>query len=311
MRTLLTAMPALLLLSGSLCASGFSSTGRGTTAGGFLELGVGGRAMGMGGAYTAAADDATALYWNPAGLTGVERRSASFMHASHLQGSFYDYAVYAQKLGDQGAVAASFQYFDFGSLAQTDANYNSLGSFHPNDLALTAGYARKIAALDGVSAGASVKYIRSVITQTAQTAAVDLGLTSRGYLDRRLRVAAAALNIGGTLKYRDTTENLPLTVKVGGLFQITPRWAASLDLASPRDDAPYAAVGTELRLPVSGGWDFAGRLGYNSQTLGDVTGVSGLSLGVGVGSPRLSFDYAFTPYGGVGITNRFSVSARF
>ncbi|MBI5241472.1 MAG: PorV/PorQ family protein [Elusimicrobia bacterium] len=309
MRKLLTT--AMLLLSGSLSAAGFSSSARGTTAGGFLELGVGGRAMGMGGAYTAAADDATVLYWNPAGLTGVERRAASFMHASHLQGSFYDYAAYAQKLGDKGTAAASFQYFDFGSLTQTDANYNALGSFHPNDLALTAGYARKIAALDGVSAGASVKYIRSVITQTAQTAAVDLGLTSRDYLDRRLRVAAAVLNMGGTLKFRDTAENLPLTFKAGGLFRITPRWATTLDLASPRDDDPYAAFGTEYVLPVSGGWEFAGRMGYNSQTLGDVTGVSGLSMGVGVGSRGLSFDYAFTPYGGVGISNRFSVSAKF
>jgi hypothetical protein len=156
-----------------------------------------------------------------------------------------------------------------------------------------------------------VKYIRSVLLHSAQTSAVDFGAMSPEYLDRRLRLAVAVLNLGGTLKYQDTAENLPLTIKAGGAYHITSRWLASLDLASPRDDQPYVAVGTEYRLPVQGEWGFAGRLGYDSQTMGDVTGMTGLSLGVGLGSRSLAFDYAFIPYGGLGITNRFSVSAKF
>lgn len=37
-----------------------------------LGMGVGARAIGMAGAFTAVADDATAYFWNPAGLTQVE-----------------------------------------------------------------------------------------------------------------------------------------------------------------------------------------------------------------------------------------------
>ena len=41
----------------------------GTTAAKFLSIGVGSKAVGMGGSYTSIADDATAMYWNPAGLS--------------------------------------------------------------------------------------------------------------------------------------------------------------------------------------------------------------------------------------------------
>ena len=98
----------LALLPGALFGQSFSSSAKGTTAADFLQLGVGGRAMGLGGAYTAVADDASALYWNPAGLTSVEKRDVTFMHAQYLQSSFYDYAAYAQNLGKYGAFGAGF-----------------------------------------------------------------------------------------------------------------------------------------------------------------------------------------------------------
>ena len=315
MKRILTTAFALCLMSGHIFAGSFSSSAQGTTAAEFLQLGVGGRAMGLSGAYTAVADDAGALYWNPAGLAGVEKRAATFMHAAYLQSSFYDYAAYAQNLGQYGAFGVGFQYLNLGAIAETDSNFNNVGSFTPYDLALSVGYARKLEGWgplwDGAALGLSVKYIRSAVLTAAQTAAVDFGAMSPEYFDRRLRLAAAVLNLGGTLKYQQTAENLPLTFKAGGAYHITSRWLASADMAAPRDNGPYFAAGTEYQLPLMGAWSCAGRMGYNSQTLSDVTGVTGLSVGAGFGLRGLSFDYAFVPYGGLGITNRFSVSAKF
>ncbi|MCX5795357.1 MAG: hypothetical protein NTY77_07690 [Elusimicrobia bacterium] len=157
----------------------------------------------------------------------------------------------------------------------------------------------------------ALKYIQAKILNTAQTAAVDFGVLSPSYLDKRLDLALTVTNLGGTLKHDQSAENLPLTFKAGAAFKLTQRWLASLDLSLPRGDEAYTAVGTEYVFPVKESWSVAGRLGFDSRTMGDVTGVSGISVGAGFASKALSLDYAFVPYGGLGITNRFSVSARF
>src|SRR5205814_753634 len=100
----------------------FSSDNRGTTTANFLKLGAGARAVSMGEAYTAVSNDATALFWNPAGLARLPEHggSATFMHAPYVESSFYDYGAFAQGLGDVGAWGASVQYFSAGKITETD-----------------------------------------------------------------------------------------------------------------------------------------------------------------------------------------------
>ena len=53
-------------------------------AGEFLSVGAGARALGMGGAFVAVADDGTAAYWSPGGLSSLERREVDFMHSQQF-----------------------------------------------------------------------------------------------------------------------------------------------------------------------------------------------------------------------------------
>jgi hypothetical protein len=69
-------------------------------AGEFLTLGVGGRALAMGSSQVAIAADATAAYWNPAGLGQLTRPDATFMHATLHGLDSYDYVSYAKPVGD-------------------------------------------------------------------------------------------------------------------------------------------------------------------------------------------------------------------
>ena len=52
----------------------------GTTAAQFLKIGIGARALGMGGAYSAVSNDVTALYWNPAGLSSSKKNGIILDH---------------------------------------------------------------------------------------------------------------------------------------------------------------------------------------------------------------------------------------
>ena len=63
----------------------------GTTAAKFLSIEVGSNAVGMGGAYTSIANDATAMYWNPAGLSFHDTKEVYFNHANWIADISFDY----------------------------------------------------------------------------------------------------------------------------------------------------------------------------------------------------------------------------
>ena len=65
----------------------------------FLKLGVGARPMGMGSAYVALATDPTAIYWNPAGLGGVEGAQVTVMHNEWIQDFRQEFAAVSRSFG--------------------------------------------------------------------------------------------------------------------------------------------------------------------------------------------------------------------
>jgi hypothetical protein len=283
-------------------AASFGSSAAGTTAAGFLDFGAGARAIGLGGAYSAAADEASALYWNPAAMTQVPYRSAALMHAAYIASSFYDYGSYVQNTGQYGAFGLGLQYYSFGSVTETDVNFNPVGTVSPYDLAASAGYAYRLE--DDFAFGLAGKYIQSKWVDAAHTEALDLGLLSPRIIDNRLRLALTAQNLGGTLKYDQVAEPLPTTFKAGAAFHITSLWLADLDVAAPKGGSPYFNLGTEYVLAAGDSWRFAGRAGFSSQN-------DAPAIGIGVGCGGISVDYAFVPYNDLGDVHRISLTLNF
>ena len=158
----------------------------------FLAGGVGARALGMGGAFVAHADDATAGYWNVAGLDAIDTPEGTFMHAERFDGIVsFDYAAVAWPLTERSTVGVSFVRSAVDDIANTlDALDPATGLPRPDaadyvtyfsaaDNALLLSYARGVN--DALSLGATAKVVQRGIGDFASAwgYSVDLGAQLR------------------------------------------------------------------------------------------------------------------------------------
>ncbi|MDP3541633.1 MAG: PorV/PorQ family protein [Elusimicrobiota bacterium] len=272
----------------------------------FLDIGVGARGLGMGGAYTALADDASSLYWNPAGLSKLEKREVTASHAEMFESTRHDFLAYAHPTS-QGTFAAGLTYLSQGKIDGRDSLGRQTAGYDASDAAVAFGYARKMEFID---LGAAIKYLRSHIAGTeAQGVAVDVG-AKRAF--ERVSVGAALRNLGPGLKYQDQRNDLPLRLALGAAYKFEGGHAAAAEAVNgPRGAGTDASFGGEFQA-VS---NVFLRAGYTTQT--SITGGSGfdaargLTLGLGFRNAKWSLDYAVLPSGELGRSHRFSFGARF
>lgn len=276
----------------------------GTVGAEFLRMGAGARGMSMGEGFSALVDDATALYWNPAALAGLENRSATLMHAKTIEDSFYDFGGYGQKLGS-GGIGVGFQYYSAGSLDNTDVNGNKTGTSAPSDVAVLAGYGHR---RGGFQAGLTGKYVQSKLVDTASTFAVDAGVMTPWYLNEKVRLAATIVNVGGTLTYDKESTDLPMTLRVGTGVHAMKNWLVGADVVAPKGEDSYVGLGTEYKIPVGSALGLALRAGYTTLERGGDAGISG---GVGFWLNGLDVDYALVTQGDFDASHRVSVGYRF
>ncbi|MBI5625140.1 MAG: PorV/PorQ family protein [Elusimicrobia bacterium] len=309
----MTAWLALLLPSLAWAVS----AERASTAGSFLKLPAGARAVAMGEAYAAAPSGSDALFWNPAALsrgTSGARHAAAFSHAEYLEESSLEQASYGLS-GPWGGAGIGLRYLSVGKLVETDETGAQTGTFSPSDYCLSLGLGRTLGQgamfLEGFSAGMAAKYLESRVLDTARTWAVDLAVLSPAYLGRRLSLAAVLRNLGGDLEFESDSEELPLEGRLGAAWRHGRAWLVTLDLAVPRDDDPFAGLGAEYSWSSGKGWSLAGRAGFNSRTVGDVRGFSGADFGLGFGWGSFGFDYAFQPMGSLGSPHHFTLTTSF
>jgi hypothetical protein len=306
-------VPCPLYAGGGQDPRYFSSNAAGTTTADFLNLPVGARASGMGGAYAAISDDASAVYWNPAGLVQIPKLSAVFMRAQYVEDISYQYAAYAHRLDFDSVIAASALLTDIGALNNTDISGNTLGSFTPRDEVYTLSYSKAILEFSDkdtdVSMGVSAKYIRTAIVGSAHSYAADIGVMTYNFSDIPYRLALTATNMGGGLRYDTESNPLPLTFKLGGAVNPFRNMLVATDLVMPKQNKPSVRLGAELATTPNELTRLCVRAGLDSQRMSD--GLGGISFGVGATLHFFTIDYAFVPMGELGSTHRISLTFDF
>jgi opacity protein-like surface antigen len=310
----------------------------GTTAAQFLKIGVGARAMGMGGAQAAMEGDISMLYWNAAALARMRTNAElSFNHASWLADINFDFAAGVMRIGDIGVVGVSVVSLGIPEdiVRTVDFPEGDGQRWDAGSLAIGATWAMSLT--DRFSVGLTAKYVHESIWNTTATGfAIDIGTlyvteieglslgASISNFGTKMRLSGRDLyfnnNPGGSSgsgaqnvpsEYRTESFDMPLTFRIGVAYDILRyqegiRWTAALDATHPNDNTEYVNVGTELA------WSeivFA-RIGYKSLWLRDSE--QGLTLGAGVqygftAGTAVKFDYAYADYGRLKGIHTFSV----
>ncbi len=303
---------AVLLLVLPLTAGADQFPKVGTYGAQFLQIGVSARATGMGSAFTAVADDASSVFWNPGGLVNVLR---SEFHVSHVQWPAdinLTTAVLAfnpRSIPGTFALSARSLWLDpmpertarkpTGTGRNFDAGFTTFG--------LT--YGRFFT--DKFSAGATLHYLHlGLAEQSVNSASFDFGIVYRIGI-RDLKLGMAIQHMGGKIKYDPHPDalsaRLPTTFKVGASFKLLEFEKQNLLFAAefqhPADNVERANFGAEYNLNEL----FFGRVGYHSNY--DAHGLAfgfGVSLSTGTDS-RVYFDYSAVDMGPLQYVHRMSL----
>jgi len=312
----------------------------GTTAASFLGIEVGTRALGMGGAFVAVANDATAIYWNPAGISRISRSEATLIHTNWLVGTNFDFAGIVLPIGHMGSIAVSVTSLSTDEMeVRTVQNPEGIGEkFSYGDLTAGLSYAKNLT--DKFSIGVNVKYISQRIWHmNAQGYALDIGTLFRTEFNGMM-IGMSISNFGTSMKlegkdvfvnydeapqfggsneripaYKKTDEfPLPLLFRVGIAIDLLKNSRNQLtiaaDAAHPNDNTEYINLGMEyiFRNQV------ALRFGYKNLFTLDTE--EGFTAGVGTklklaGGVALKIDYAFQDFGRLENAQRFSLGFEF
>ena len=326
-----------ILLSPVLLFAGFPKAG--TTAAPFLKIGVGARAVALGGNFTAISNDVSTMYWNPAGITEIGQISLEATHTSWFAGISHDVFQLAIPFSDFSAIGLELIYLTSGDIEQTtieDQEGNGI-FYNVTDLALGLAYAQKVT--DRFSVAVKGKFIRQTIyNEEASTFAFDFGTKYQTEFNG-LRIGMNLANFGGSMTMTGNdllivnedpvtgqqvdshlkTESwpLPIVFRVGLAIDILGqsesliqnhmnRITLAIDGTHPNDNFETIGAGVEYE------WKelLALRVGYKANHE-----VENLSFGGGLrlllGGIRFNVDYAYADFGDLDKVQRFTAGLTF
>jgi tetratricopeptide (TPR) repeat protein len=262
-----------------------------------FSLGTGGRALGMGGSFTALSHDATSVYYNAAGLAYLEYQEATFMHSLLLQGASYNYAAGVYPTSYRSGIGVGFMRLGTDEIPRYD-NYILQGNFGYSFSQFVLSYG--IRPVPQVGIGANVKILNQSLDNLSDYGVgMDLGV--RGEISDHIALGFAARDlIPATLELNNISEEMPRSFSAGvALSDLAVseyvELGAGFDLEKHQDRSIRVHAGAEM-------WylnTLAVRIGYDRDNF---------TFGAGFNYKRLRIDYAFKLHQYVDAIHHFSLS---
>ncbi len=297
----------------------------GTAAATFLKIGVGARAAAMGEAFISVSGDASAMYWNPAGMTQLSNLSIYFSHLQYVADITHQYIGLVKKLSSSDAIGISIIALNSGEMKVTTEvqPFGTGQTFTFTDLMVGLSYARQLT--DKFSAGITAKVIREDLATVNFTGfLVDVGtIYETGWMGSKFAVSIS--NFGAELVSRGEIWDFlgnpvpnpeyqsfpaPLMFRIGFSMNVIEREnnhaIVAFQLDHPNDDAEHFNFGGEYWFQQK----IALRAGYKRN--GPIGGISaGFGLVLPMSMMKLTLDYAFSEFGLLGNLNRFTLNLDF
>lgn len=293
----------LLTTAGSALADSY-----GASVGAVAPLAVAGasaRSAAMGSAFVAVADDASALFSNPAGVGLLTAYQVSVHHHAWIAGINEESALFGMPVGNWGGAVFSVSNTHFGSFEGRTAAGDLNGEYSPERSALGAAWGRRW--FKNLSLGLGLHSFYETLGEASITGySADLG----GLWDfsQSLRLGASLLGLGPAIGDRP----LASSIQVGGSFKLDAGSANRLWLAASAALEPQGIhrvyLGAEDMILST----LALRAGYlYSLADNQLSGLTGLTLGTGVAAGPFSLDYAYAPFGELGDSQRLSLTLSY
>ncbi|MGH8003800.1 MAG: PorV/PorQ family protein, partial [Limisphaerales bacterium] len=265
-------------------------------------LGAGTRAVGMGGSFVSVADDASAVFWNPAGLARLSYGELDFSHVTLPEGSEYDFTGLAYPTIKAGTFALGFLRAGTDGIFSRDSRAADLGltSFSETQFLLAYGYPL----FKFLKVGGTAKlYNQSLAGYSANAIGADAGVLVEPYENLFFGLNAQDI-VSSDLQLNTSKESIPKNFKAGTSYLLPLRqspWGIRVAVdAEKSEKAPVAwHAGAELSYRNA----FFVRGGYDRENI---------AFGVGLSYNRIGLDYAFKPQPeGLAASHRFGFSFRF
>ena len=273
----------------------------------FLKLGVGGRSLGMGEAYSAIANDPAATYYNPAAMSLSKSSQILLMHKSWFQDVNTEYFA-AQTPWENFAFGISINSTSVDNIEIRTAPGPAEGTFTSRNasVGLSASYSFD----SSFAVGATLNYLyEKILINDASGLGFNIGAIYQGPED--IRLAVAVNNLGSMSALREDATKLPTSIKVGAARTMPVTSIGPASTATAAVDIVDYTVEKKAHVQIGGEINyeqtFAARLGY-------LTGYDSRSFtaGVGVYYGLVNLDYAYASFQyDLGTTHTFSLGFKF